>query len=43
MSAIDNIIYQSVVYLAPVLLCVLGGNFREEIRDAIAGQCLYHT
>ena len=27
MSAIDNIIYQSVVYLAPVLLCVLGGIF----------------
>ena len=27
MSAVNNIIYQSVVYLAPVLLCVLGGIF----------------
>ncbi len=27
MSFIDNIIYQSVVYLSPVLLCVLGGIF----------------
>lgn len=27
MSAINNIIYQSVVYLSPVLLCVLGGIF----------------
>lgn len=27
MNVINNIVYQSVVYLAPVLLCVLGGIF----------------